>query len=477
MERHNEVLNIRYPYVKNNKKCGGTTIINIRDKNYMHDRIVLQTQSDLKDFDSIEIKDRRSDCIERQINIKRENIVRRSETNSRNKVPESCKLALRSSARKTELISECLKKTSLDCTPKTVSRKELLSPVKCDKPGTSSVKARDIDSLATSRDSANVAHNLCREDNVHLINYKNVPDKNKKAEQNFQRGKINDDIVSNNLSRLTRGNIVKHQETKKIENGTTALPAKPTRSLPLKTSVENNDGKKSRLAKVKSKLSNSTQSFAEKIPSAVDSDPKSMEGAIIKQQISSHEDTGIQKTVSEETNENNNLQNEAVRQNTSEMNVKNDERNQLPVIPNIKRKRGRPRKTIDNFADQSTADKSKDTSKEISDTIAESMTRDKRRTNKINIIDINDLSDESDIAEDKIFIKKRGRPSSRGRGGKRRGRGRGRGTSQSSLDTEYIPRSTAKDTSATAAHVANIENVATDSETPNTNKVVGCNIL
>lgn len=472
MERHNKVLDVRYPDIKNNNKC--STSINIRNENYIHDSIVLQTQSNLKDFDSIEIND--SDCIEQQINIERENIVGRGKANSRNKVPESKLVALRSSARKAELISECHKKTNLDCTPKTFSRKKLLSSVKCDKSGTSSVEARDIDTLITSRDTRSdtrIAHNLCRKNNVHLIN-KKVPDKNKKAGQNFQQSKINDRIVSNdvsnNFSRLTH-NIVKDQEAKQIKNGITALPAKPTRSLPLKTSVkDNNDGKKLRLGKVKNKLSNSTQSFTEKMQSTTDNDSKSTE-CIIRQQISSHKDTDIRKTLSEATNENNDLQNEEVHQNTSEMNVKNDEQNPLS---NVKKKRGRPRKTIDNFTDQSTAKrlKNENTSQEISDTIAESMTRDKRRANKINITNISDdLSDESDVAEDKIFVKKRGRP--RGRSGKR-GRGRGRGTSQNSLDTEYIPRLTAKDTGATIANVANIENAATDSKTPNTERVVGC---
>lgn len=514
-KRHNEALGNRYPDFKNNNKCKSTSIIlDTRDESYVHKNILLHPESNLKNF----IKVNRSDNMEQKIIIERENIMRSERNlNNRNEIPESCKLVtLQNTVCKTELIPECLnRRATLDCAPKTFSPKKLLSFVKCNKPGTPSVEANNI--FATSGECTSILHNLCTiKDNAHLIN-DTVPDRNK---SDFQQGKINDRIVSNNFSeRLIDDNILpmevqnkivneqnstlsderttaKDQETKEIENGVITLPAKPTRSLPsdLKVSIEDNDEKKSGLIKVENKLLSSTQPFTEKMQLTIADDHPKSTGECNKQELKirqqivpqiSHKDTNMQKSVFEATNENIVLQNDACT--ASEINVKHDEQNQLPV-PNVKRKRGRPRKMLNDSTDQSTPNKSRndETSQEISDTITESITRNKRRVSKIRITtNISDLSDESDtFVNDKIFVRKRGRPPSRGRG-----RSRGRGTLQNSLDVEYIPRLTTKDgsqlrtkgsdkinldgTSATADNVTNIEKIAADSNTPSIQKVVG----
>lgn len=522
--RHNEALHDQYPDFKNNNKCTSTSIIlDTRDESYVHKSILLSPESNLKNF----IKVNRSDNMEQKIIIGRENVMRSaSNLNNRNEVPESCKLVtLQNTVCKTELIPECLnRRANLDCAPKTFSPKKLLSFVKRNKSATPPVEAKNI--LTTSREcSTSISHNLCTiKDNVHLINNDIVPDKNKR---DFQQGKINDRIVSNNLSqRLTDDNILpmevqnkiineqnstlsderitaKDQVIKEIENGVIILPAKLT-SLPsdLKASIEDNDEKKLKLIKVENKLLNSTQLFTERMQLMKANDHTKSTGECNKQELKigqqivsqiSHKDTSMRKSVSETTNENIVLQNNAVHQDActaSEINVKHNEQNQLLVVPNVKRKRGRPRKMLDDSTDQSMPNKSRNNmSQEIPDTITESITRNKRRASKI-ITSISDLSDESDIVNDQTFVKKRGRPpGSRGRG-RRRGRGCGRGTSQNSLDVEYIPRLITKDgsqlrrkesdkidlddTSATTDHVTNIENAATDSNTPNIQKAVGC---
>lgn len=500
--RHKEALDDRYSDIKNNK-CEDTSIIVDTRIESRICKSILRTRSNskVKDFISLEVD--KSDSMEH--NTEGEIVAKRSKTNlnSRNKVPESCKLVtMQNAACKTELMPECPSgKVNLDCASKTFSRKKLLSSVTRNKPETSLVETKSTDVLATSKNNVNSVD-------------KNVPDKNKR---DFQQGRINDRIASNNFTRRSiddnissmevQDQIVNDQygtlsdartatgdqETDKIESGVTALPAKPTKSLPsdLKASIEDNNIK-SNLVKAKDKLPSSTQSFTERMQStAVENAPRSTGGCtelVIRRQISSHGDTSMRESISEARDENLN-KNAAHRDacTASETNARHDEQSQSAVVQNVKRKRGRPRKVINDLADQSTPNRI-DTSREIPESITESVTRDKRRASRIRITnDISDSSTESDTTEN-IFVKKRGRPpgASRGQGrGHGRGRGRGRPSSRNSLDTEYIPRLTTNisqsrtiesdktdDTSATANH-ANIKNAPTDSSAPNV-QLVSC---
>ncbi|XP_018394681.1 PREDICTED: uncharacterized protein LOC108773396 isoform X1 [Cyphomyrmex costatus] len=260
------------------------------------------------------------------------------------------------------------------------------------KPGTS-MKSKSPDILAFRNRSISSLHKSCTvEDNANVK--KTISDQN---EKDFQRGKINDVIITNNffrsltddnnLSIKTQNQIVneqyiilsdertaaKYKQTEKIKNGVTVLPAKPTRSLPtnLKVSIEDNN-KKSKLVEVKNKLTNSTQLCAD------------------------------------------------------ETNMEDNEQNQSFAVQNIKKKMGRPRKVINDSIDQITPTNSKDKYdilQEIPET--ESITRDRRCANKIRTV--SSMSDETST-EEEIFVKKRGRPlGSRGRN-KKRGRGRPRGS-------------------------------------------------
>ncbi|XP_072757038.1 uncharacterized protein [Anoplolepis gracilipes] len=215
---------------------------------------------------------------------------------------------------------------------------------------------------------------------------------------------------------------------------------------------------------------------------------------ISRQQIlsqTSHDETSMQKSrrKSEAMKKNIDLQsisNAAHQDNckTNEMIVKNDEQNQssVPVVPNVKRKRGRPRKIENNSIDQNTPKTSKndDVQNNFDSIIEASHTICGRRRTSKRIANISYLSDESDTTnvEDESFVKKRGRPVSRGR---RRGRGRG-------CDSEYIPKTTRKDVSqletlehndldldemnTTADSVTNIENGTTNTDSPNIAKIV-----
>lgn len=116
---------------------------------------------------------------------------------------------------------------------------------------------------------------------------------------------------------------------------------------------------------------------------------------------------------------------------------------QLPVPAVPKRKRGRPRKTVEdttnrnisnNIMTNSISEKTVDT-KYMTRSKNERYTRDRRIT-ITNYSELNDLTDNSSV-EDRFVIKKRDRPG-RGRRGRR---GRGRRVLQSSLDKEYIPSS------------------------------------
>lgn len=210
----------------------------------------------------------------------------------------------------------------------------------------------------------------------------------------------------------------------------------------------------------------------------------------IRKQVPFRENTNMWKSIFEATNENNDLQDNAIHRDArtaSEINVEHGEQTQLLGKQNVKKKKGRPRKEKDDSTDRSSLNKKDDdTSREIPDTIVESATRDKRRASKIRITaNMSDLSDESESekeTEDKIFVKKRGRPpGSVGRGrirGRGRGRGRGRATSQNSLDGEYIPRLTTKDVSQLDTKESDkINDAATNSNAPNVGKTVSCSIF
>ncbi|XP_025265210.1 uncharacterized protein LOC105253667 isoform X2 [Camponotus floridanus] len=142
----------------------------------------------------------------------------------------------------------------------------------------------------------------------------------------------------------------------------------------------------------------------------------------------------------------------------SEMTVKHDEQSQssVSIVSNVKRKRGRPRKVKNNSIDQNISNSSKNDNivQDISDIITESTytVRSTRNSNKIRVTtNVSDLSDESDTTnvKDEPIVKKRGRPvgtTGRGRGrGRGRNRGRGRGIIYNSLDLEYVPKMTRRD--------------------------------
>lgn len=209
---------------------------------------------------------------------------------------------------------------------------------------------------------------------------------------------------------------------------------------------------------------------------------------IIREQVSSqasHDETNLQRSaISEAINKNIELQNisDAVCQDeckTNEMTVKHDEQNHssVSVVSNIKRKRGRPRKTKDNSIDQHTPKTSENESivQDISDiTEPTYMIRNRRHTNKIR--DTTNESDESDTnKEDKSLVKKRGRPvGSRGRGqGQGRGRGRGRGRGGGIMHNSFVD---SDEINTTADSVADIEN-GTISNSPNIEKNVSSNIF
>ncbi|KAL6447210.1 hypothetical protein ACFW04_001477 [Cataglyphis niger] len=204
----------------------------------------------------------------------------------------------------------------------------------------------------------------------------------------------------------------------------------------------------------------------------------------------SHDATNLQRSISEAINKNIELQNisDAVCQDeckTNEMTVKHDEQNQssVSVISNIKRKRGRPRKTQNNSIDQNTPKTSENESivQDISDIIEPTyMIRNRRHTNKIR--DTTDESDESDTnkVEDKSLVKKRGRPvGSRGRGqgqgrgrgrgrGQGRGRGRGRGRGGGIMHNSFVDSDEINTTADSVADIAN----GTNSNSPNIEKNV-----
>ncbi|XP_070520236.1 uncharacterized protein [Cardiocondyla obscurior] len=461
--------------------CITDTAENLHNGNNKRKGISLSTRSATKDYISIEIKDERSDNMEQQINVEKEIIVKKNE-GKLNSIE----------------VPKCLnKKANLDCTSETFSRRKIAFSDKCNKSEMSAVKMRDTSVLATSsNDSTSITHNLFKKDYVNLINNKSVPDKNK---NDSQQGKVNDCIASNNFSKLPTS-ILKSPKTKKIENKVSPLSTTSPRSLPsdLKA-IKDNDEKKSRL--VKTKLPSSMQSFTQKVQSMIRGDTnesKSTEKYMelsTKSRISSQKDTNKQKV----TNENSSKTNAAHQNSGNEMDVKNSDQNLFPVVPIIKRKRGRPRKGINDSTDQNVSSKSVDD--DTSQNIFESTTRDKKRISKVTFVGVSDSSSESDIAEDNIFVKKKGRPPNSGRSqghsrgrGRRRGRGRspgrGRGRGRASQDTEYIPK-LAKDgpqlrkkesddfnkiDNTDTVAVANNENPATDLNASNKNiaKLVTC---
>ncbi|XP_011173508.2 uncharacterized protein LOC105205720 isoform X2 [Solenopsis invicta] len=497
---HNEPLDVRYPDIKNNKCKSTPIILHTRDESCAPESTSLRPHQ--SNFTEVN----RSDSIKQQIIVGRENVVGRSKANlnSRNKVPESCKLITpQNAACKVELIPECLSRTAnLDYESKTFCRKKLSASVN-NKPRISSMETEDTDVPTTSRDdSTSILYSCTIEDDICLINNEDVPDKNKK---DFQREKINNHMVEifpNNLSQrltddgtlstkvrrqtvsneqhstlLCERTTAKDRETKNIENGVTALPIKPIRSLSsdLKASVKDNNMK----SKLKNKLPGSSQSFSAEMQSTVlDNDQKVMEESTeLRKSVLFHGDTNM--LVFDSPSENNAIQNNAIDRDihsASDINEEYNEQVQLLGDPNVKRKRGRPRKEQVIFNNEN-KERDDDTSREIPDTSNESMTRDKRQVNKITVTsNVCDFSDESDGPEDKIIVRKRGRPpGSVGRGqmrGRGRKRGRGKGMSQNSLDSEYIPRLT-KDVSQLGTKKSDkINDTTVDSNASNVEKTI-----
>lgn len=242
----------------------------------------------------------------------------------------------------------------------------------------------------------------------------------------------------------------KKKKIKKVASEVTATPAKPTESLPsdLRDSIESNGKPMSTSIKVENNLQSLEKPFADRVRSTVDIDnvmklPEGCPVYIKEELIIDH--LPSQAYYDDEWQMDDMIQPDAYNA-TSETNVEYSEQNQLsiPMILNMKRKRGRPRKIINNCQNQNTPNESKDddVSQQTPNTATESMPRSKRRASKIAVsTDISNSSDESDnvnTVENKSVKnqpadKERHRGRGRGRG-RPRGRSRGRGITQNFSD-------------------------------------------
>ncbi|XP_014470419.1 PREDICTED: uncharacterized protein LOC106742201 isoform X2 [Dinoponera quadriceps] len=255
----------------------------------------------------------------------------------------------------------------------------------------------------------------------------------------------------------------------------TTTPAKPIESLPAdKNSIKICNETELTLVKVESiaDLSILGQSSANRIQSALtnvnltetctvedtvyDEQKHDTRQEIQSQAFHDNAHSSLGTFVSETTNTDSRKMDDVIHEDAYQMNetdVKDGEQNQLSIsVKPVARKRGRPRKTVNNSANENTSKKKPEvygTSKEIPDTTIEVMACGKRRASKIAINqDASGSSDGSEITDivetEKQIGRGKGRRRGQNRGRHGRGRGRGRGTVQDYSDMEYIPKTAEK---------------------------------